>query len=638
MNIDLRIIVRLLFVIILASLISTIILGNQIHKRIIDSIVNQKYLEFHKAELPTSLLSQKDIKQEIGISLPIITLSQRELDILKTLPSGRFRLPNQKAIKDWHDIKQSTIKTGLGKQNMAGETPQAEEKEDAEMLYGFHGFNAKLSDRISLNRCLPEVRPLSCCQRKYLKNLPNVTVVMSFYNEHLSVLLRSISSIVNRSPPELLKEIILVDDASNFPELGQKLEDFIELNFSKIVRILRLKERRGLIKARVEGAKLSSCRVLVFLDSHIEVNVNWLPPLLEPIAVNQNIVTGPILDTISHKTFEYMKTSMLTRSGFNWLLQVKQLPAFSESMGSMPYRTPLLVGAMAIDRNNFWILGGYDEDLDIWGGEQFEMSFKVWMCGGMLLYIPCSRVGHINRGPTPPRSSPRNYNFLARNYKRVAEVWMDEYKKYVYERNRDLYDKTQPGFLTRVRGRKMQLNCKSFDWYMNKVAPDFLKKYPTEIEPSMLIGPIESVAFPGFCVDALNQKHINPVVLSRCIGNATNPGEYQNWYLSQEKEIRLLRGDDHECLEAQGKKSKSVWLFHCHDNGGNQYWIYNRKTRWIQQGQIWVWCLEAAFPKGQDGKVGKVLSNNVCDKSNRKQQWKFGEVDAYDPQTQYQGA
>lgn len=51
-------------------------------------------------------------------------------------------------------------------------------------------------------------------------DLPQISVVFIFVNEALSVILRSVHSVVNRTPSRLLKEVILVDDNSDSGEWG----------------------------------------------------------------------------------------------------------------------------------------------------------------------------------------------------------------------------------------------------------------------------------------------------------------------------------------------------------------------------------------------------------------------------------
>lgn len=102
---------------------------------------------------------------------------------------------------------------------------------------------------------------------------------MPFFNEHWSTLLRTCYSVFNRSPKELIVEIILVDDASTKDFLKEKLDRYVAEYLPK-VKIIRLPNRSGLIIARLAGAKVAHGDVLIFLDSHTEANTNWLPPLL----------------------------------------------------------------------------------------------------------------------------------------------------------------------------------------------------------------------------------------------------------------------------------------------------------------------------------------------------------------------
>lgn len=56
------------------------------------------------------------------------------------------------------------------------------------------------------------------------------------------------------------------------------------------------------------------------------------------------------------------------------------------------------------------------------------------MCGGSVEIMPCSHVGHIYRNGHPYNMTGRggNLDVHGTNSKRLAEVWMDDYKRLFY--------------------------------------------------------------------------------------------------------------------------------------------------------------------------------------------------------------
>lgn len=56
---------------------------------------------------------------------------------------------------------------------------------------------------------------LRCKYWTYPKQLPRTSVIIVFHNEGWSSLLRTVHSILNRTPPQFLEEILLVDDFSS---------------------------------------------------------------------------------------------------------------------------------------------------------------------------------------------------------------------------------------------------------------------------------------------------------------------------------------------------------------------------------------------------------------------------------------
>lgn len=105
-------------------------------------------------------------------------------------------------------------------------------------------INTALSEHISYNRTILDARNPACRKKTFdLAALPTATVIIIFFNEPYSVLVRTVHSVVNTSPVELLKEVILVDDGSSNVELKQKLDYYVETRFGSKVKIVRLKNR-----------------------------------------------------------------------------------------------------------------------------------------------------------------------------------------------------------------------------------------------------------------------------------------------------------------------------------------------------------------------------------------------------------
>ena len=521
---------------------------------------------------------------------------------------------------DWHDraaIDGEKLRTGPGEGGSAY-ILSAEEEKLKSPLYQVNGFNALASDRISLDRSLSDIRHPDCRGKMYSSRLPTASVVIPFHNEHWTTLLRTVASIVNRSPPSLLKEVILTDDFSNKDFLGQPLDDFVAKRWpGGLVKIVRASKREGLIRTRILGARKAVGDVLIFLDSHVEANVNWLPPLLDPISRDSSTVVCPFIDVIDFETFAYRAQDEGARGAFDWEFYYKRLPLLPRDLErpSEPFKSPVMAGGLfAIDREYFWKLGGYDPGLDVWGGEQYELSFKIWQCGGTMVDAPCSRVGHIYR-KFAPFPNPGIGDFMGRNYKRVAEVWMDEYKEYLYDR-KPYYRDIDAGDLTALLALRQKLNCKPFSWFMKEVAFDLPAHYPP-VEPKPFAeGELRNVG-AGLCVDTQYGGQNERFQLKPCISDRPQQGGEQTMELSWHEDLRPKKRT--VCFDVSTSTLKApVILYSCHGMKGNQKWIYDVDKRSLFH-PISAHCLEGDA-------ASKELFMSACRPDDQSQQWKFTNV------------
>ncbi|EZA58799.1 Putative polypeptide N-acetylgalactosaminyltransferase [Ooceraea biroi] len=503
---------------------------------------------------------------------------------------------------------------------------------------------------------------------RYLKDLPPTAVIICFHNEAWSVLLRTVHSVLDRSPEHLIQEIILVDDFSDMPHLKRQLEDYM-MNYPK-VRIIRANKREGLIRARLLGAAAAKAPVLTYLDSHCECTEGWLEPLLDRIARDPTTVVCPVIDVIDDTTLEYhwRDSGGVNVGGFDWNLQfnwhaVPEREKKRHKNPAEPVWSPTMAGGLfSIDRAFFERIGTYDSGFDIWGGENLELSFKSWMCGGTLEIVPCSHVGHIFRKRSPYKWRS-GVNVLKRNSIRLSEVWLDEYAKYYYQRIG--HDKGNYGDVSERKTLRKKLGCKSFKWYLDNVYPELF--IPGEavasgeyILPGITNGTVvRSLILPknnkqvrnlgeggNTCLDSPARKadlhkpcglypchrqggnQIRQITSGMCIDSpgksedlhqpvglypCHRQGGNQYWMLSKTGEIRR----DESCLDYSGS---DVILYPCHGSKGNQQWIYNPQTNHIRHGSSDK-CLAITESKQQ-------LVMEECSANAPRQRWSF---ENYDP-------
>lgn len=223
-------------------------------------------------------------------------------------------------LHDWSEpvrLSNSTNRWIRG-ENGGNFVPKPNETDSVLKLKTMHNYNLFASEHMSLHRSLPDHRFPECRNILYPEKLPTTSIIIVFHNEAWSALLRTVWSIIDRSPRELIEEIILVDDFSTWKVLKRPLDDYIEMLPVRI-KIIRTTNREGLIRARLIGAKTATGNVLTFFDAHMECTDGWLQPILSRIASDRSVVTVPLLDGISSNDMNYYAPSLFV-NGLRWFL------------------------------------------------------------------------------------------------------------------------------------------------------------------------------------------------------------------------------------------------------------------------------------------------------------------------------
>ncbi|XP_024115504.1 N-acetylgalactosaminyltransferase 7 isoform X1 [Oryzias melastigma] len=493
-----------------------------------------------------------------------------------------------------------------------------EYKESVQASIKEFGFNMVASDMISMDRTISDLRNDECKYWHYDDRLLTSSVVIVFHNEGWSTLMRTVHSVIKRTPPQYLAEIVMIDDFSNKVHLKERLEEYIK-QWNGLVKLFRNDKREGLIQARSIGAKKATKgQVLIYLDAHCEVGINWYAPLIAPISKDRTVCTVPLIDSIHGEKYTIEPQGGGDQDGFargawDWSMLWKRVPLGDREKKlrktqTEPYRSPAMAGGLfAIERDYFFELGLYDPGLQIWGGENFEISYKIWQCGGQLLFVPCSRVGHIYRlqgwqGNPPPAhvgSSP-----TLKNYVRVVEVWWDEYKDFFYASRPETLTLAY-GDISDLKRFREEHRCKSFKWFMEEIAYDIPLHYPLPPK-NVEWGEIRGLE-TSYCIDSMGHTNGGNVEIGPC----HRMGGNQLFRINEANQ--LMQYD--QCL-TRGDNS-AVIITHCDRNQYTEWKYFKDLHRFTHMptGK----CLD------RSDLLHKVFISD-CDTSKTTQKWEMNNI------------
>eukprot|EP00457_Paulinella_chromatophora_P004346 gb/GEZN01004358.1/.p1 GENE.gb/GEZN01004358.1/~~gb/GEZN01004358.1/.p1 ORF type:complete len:543 (+),score=71.73 gb/GEZN01004358.1/:56-1684(+) len=479
---------------------------------------------------------------------------------------------------------------------------------------------------------MPPIREIPDPRRQECKDMAwdfppelTTTIIMCFYNEELSILKHSVISILDKTMPSMLDEILLMDEGVNptQPENGPVMatKSGIEAWGIPKVRVIENRPSLGLMKCRMRGSEETSSPSFVVLDSHIECNVGWLEPLLQALSVRGASVI-PAIDIMKEDgQFTYVAQAGYSRGNFKWggkgdsyTFTWDAVPNEDKQPLYIPYKTPVMAGGLfAILKDRWQESGQYDTEMSIWGSENLEMSFREWQCGGVIYCAPCSRVGHVFHAKFPYGSRGSEAAHL--NALKASYVWMDEFVPAIQKLN-NWAKNENPGDISHRMQLRHDLQCKSFRWFLNEIDPEVKKTLPdafkhlleTPLPPPEITVRLAWTGLPVLEMKAVDMSILGyPVyVTKQKAGDARHKTVdwylyhlpwYQTWYLSTK--IALEKASrEHNAVypfrEAKGgghalAKTDPLKKYPCFQNRRESISLY-RNGSWFQAHDSSINC------------------------------------------------
>lgn len=250
-------------------------------------------------------------------------------------------------------------------------------------------------------------------QTRYEGFKPEASIIVPCKNEGSNVKM-TVDSILAASPGDNI-EMIVVDDGSDDGCCHFLTES------RRYHRITLLPSPGlGAARARNLGATAARGETLIFCDAHITVPEGWAETLLDTFK-------HPGVDAVS-PAIGSMDNPDAVGYGQTWNGRLESL--WLPPPGDMDITAvPLLPGGcLAVRAGAFRRVGGFDNGFIVWGYEDVELSFKLWLFGYRLYVNPSVKILHLFRKkhPYPVTMDHVHYNLTRMAYSHFKNERIDK--------------------------------------------------------------------------------------------------------------------------------------------------------------------------------------------------------------------
>eukprot|EP00116_Pleurobrachia_bachei_P003081 sb/3463343/ len=418
-----------------------------------------------------------------------------------------------------------------------------------------------------------------------------VSIVLVFYNEAPPLLMRTLTTIVHRTLPRYLTEIIVIDDGSDV----DISEEVMEYSTTQRIPVKWLKNdyNIGIARSRMKGIEMALGDTIALLDSHMEIADLWLEPLLDIISSKPLAVAIPNIIMMDEKklnepiipaTYIIQATNAFEVIKFGY--PEKPIIHPWESRPS----SALLGGGIVAYKSTLQRF--YPIPLmstKKWGVENNRLSYRAWMCGDGVFMSDCSQVVHPQGSDPGLLRYSQNSNTFWTSL--VAEAMAELLNFIPKERDRKAilskYTDAEELIQTTVNMSKEVAadfdysSCpRDYDFYRYEVFENYNS---FESDQYKLMGEVSSLRYPERCLDVVENDR---VILYQCRGRPLN--SVDRHLIGFSKLPRRYSRNFTKLRRVLIDPGAPVKVFGCHTNhpvrgtpGTTQRFDFNETEQWI---------------------------------------------------------